>query len=125
MKYCQQNTTQVKWWMVAISISPIGAGSDFTFDSTNRTIRVLAHVSILVTSCLRDATVGSLSSLDLTKNIMMASYAHKMTWLFLFLFLFLFVRLFVCLFVCLLILRDVNEDDKQEGLIWSFEVPRH
>ena len=72
----------------------------------NRTFHVLAHVSILAKSWLRDATARSLSSLDLTKDIMMASSAFKRDW---------FFR------SCeMSSIKMIN----RRGLIWSPEVPQ-
>ena len=46
----------------------------------NRTFHVLAHVSILSKSRLRDVAAVSLLSLDLMKDMMVASSAYKMDW---------------------------------------------
>ena len=62
----------MKWWMVAISISPVGDGSGFALAAPNRTFYFLAK------SRLRDVAARSLSSLDLTTDMMVASCAYKM-----------------------------------------------
>ena len=73
----------------------------------NRTFHVLAHVSILTKSWLRDVATGSLSSLDLTKDIglMVALSAYKMDWFF----------------------RSCEMSSmkmiSRRGLVWSLEVP--
>ena len=73
----------------------------------NGTFHVLAHVSILAKFRLRDVAARGLSSLDLIKDLMVASSAYKMDW---------FSRSYE-----MSSMKMIN----RRGLVWSLEIPQH